>query len=255
MKQHLLIALLFVNSSAALAQLNENDSIPLQMKFTATGSYLDGIVNRLLLINRAEVAYVQPAWGVSSRNDYQYGRTFYKQTESDVLSYNFFYLNPLRRFYPYAMLLIETNHRRRVNFRYQPGIGMSYNLIQQANNLLKLSLTGSFEHSSYGGTEFEYYESKAESANVVETVRATGRVFGRHRFFNNKLRLLYEFWFQQSVLDRQNYRYHTDDALEVPLNRHVAVRVGFRYSYEHVELAGNKPYDLFLTYGISLSNF
>jgi hypothetical protein len=246
---------LSLSVGVGFAQLNESDSTPLQLKFTATGSYLDGIVNRLLLVNRAEIAYAKPTWGFSSRNDYQFGRTFYRQTENDILSYNYLYANPLRRSYPYAMLLIETNYRRKVNFRYQPGLGVSYNLVQERHNLLKLSLTGSFEHSKYGGTEFENHENSNPPSSVIETWRLTGRVFGRHRLLHDRLRLLYEIWFQQSVLDGANYRYHTDDALEFPVSKYIALRLGFRYTYEHVELVGNKPYDLFLTYGITISNF
>ncbi|MBO0930429.1 DUF481 domain-containing protein [Fibrella aquatilis] len=238
----------------ALAQLNESDSIPLQLKLTTTGSYLDGIVSRLLLINRAELAYANQRWGVSSRNDYQYGQTFNRQTESDLLSTNFLYLNPLHRPYPYVMLLMETNYRRKINFRYQPGVGISYNLVREKHSLLKLSLTASFEHSAYGGTVFEHHESNGSRPNVIETIRATGRVFGRQQLLGNKLRLHYECWFQQSVLDGENYRFHTDDSLELPISKRVAVRARLRYTFEHVELVGNKPYDLFITYGISLSN-
>lgn len=254
MKQWL-YGLFLLNIPSASAQLNESDTIPLQIKLTTTGSYLDGIVNRLLLVNRAELAYAKPAAGFSSRTDYQLGETFYRRTENDLVSYNFLYLHPLQRLYPYAMLLVETNYRRKVRFRYQPGIGVSYNALNQKNNLLKLSLTGSFEHSAYGGTEFDHYIPNDAPRNVIETIRLTGRVFGRHRFFDNRLRFYYEFWFQQSVLDALNFRYHTDDALELAVTRRVALRLGIRYTYEHIELVGNKPYDLFLTYGISLSNF
>ncbi|TAE22261.1 MAG: DUF481 domain-containing protein [Cytophagales bacterium] len=254
-KYALLFWLMLAGGHLANAQLNESDSIPLQMKFTTTGSYLDGVVNRLLLVNRAEIAYSRPTWGFSSRNDYQFGRTFYRQTENDVLSYNFLYLKPMRRSYPYLMLLVETHYRRKINFRYQPGIGISYNLIQTPHNLLKVSLTGSFEHSKFGGTNFDNYQNTDPTNDVIETWRATGRVFGRHRLLNNRLRLLYEVWFQQSVLDGANFRYHTDDALEFPLSKKVAFRLGFRYTFENVKLVGNKPYDLFLTYGITLANF
>lgn len=246
--------LLLLIAHPALAQLNESDTLPLQLKLTTTGSYLDGIVSRLLLINRAELAYANPQWGISSRNDYQYGQTFNRQTEADLVSYNFLYMRPLQRLYPYVMLLVETNYRRKINFRYQSGVGISYNLLRQKQSFLKLSLTASFEHSAYGGTVFEHYVPTGPRPNVIETVRATGRVFGRQQLLGNRLRLYYEGWFQQSVLDRENYRFHVDNSLEVPISKRVAVRAGLRYTFERVGLAGNKPYDLFITYGISLSN-
>ncbi|HNP78789.1 MAG TPA: DUF481 domain-containing protein [Cyclobacteriaceae bacterium] len=252
MKKFILgIILLGSLSHTAAAQLNESDSINWQLKFNATGSVLDGNVARTLLLQRFEVAHANTRWGVSSRNDYQYGRTRYILTENDVISYNFVYLHPLSRVYPYFMALVETNYRRNIGFRYQTGPGVSWNVVRKKDHAVKLSLTGTYEYTRYGGNQFD--EAVYNGNNIIETWRVTGRVFGKHRL-SSALRVSYEFWWQQSLDQSVNYRYHTEEAIEFPVSKHVAFRTGLRYSYENIELQGLKPFDLYWTYGLTITN-
>jgi hypothetical protein len=241
-----------ISLTFALAQLNESDSIRWQIKFNATGSVLDGNVARTLLLNRFEVANANKNWGVSTHNDYQYGRTRYILTESDVISYNYFYLNPLSKVYPYVMGLLETNLRRKIEFRYQVGPGVSWNVINSNSSLLKLSTTATYENTRFGGTLFD--DEKYSGSNIIETWRLTGRLFGKH-ILQNKMRVSYEFWWQQSLNESINYRYHTEGAIEFPVAKHIAFRTAVRYSYENIELIGLKPFDLYWTYGFTITNF
>ena len=234
------------------AQLNESDSIRWQVKFNATASVLNGNVARTLLLTRIEVAHANERWGISTRNDYQYGRTFYNLTENDVISYNFIYIKPLARVYPYVMGLVETNLRRRIDFRYQVGPGVSWNVVRKKTSFVKLSLTGTYENTQYNGSVFD--DEQYNGNTVLDTWRLTGRIFGKHRLLD-KVRISYEFWWQQSLSDRVNYRYHTEEAIELPVTKHIAFRTALRYSYENIELVGLKPYDLFWTYGLTITNF
>lgn len=244
---------LFLTAWANLsAQLNESDSIRWQVKFNATASVLNGNVARTLLLTRIEVAHANERWGISTRNDYQYGRTFYNLTENDVISYNFIYIKPLARVYPYVMGLVETNLRRRIDFRYQVGPGVSWNVVRKKTSFVKLSLTGTYENSQYSGSVFD--DEQYNGNTVLDTWRLTGRIFGKHRLLD-KVRISYEFWWQQSLSDRVNYRYHTEEAIELPVTKHIAFRTALRYSYENIELVGLKPYDLFWTYGLTITNF
>lgn len=248
----LFFIVVLLSAGKLFAQLNENDSIPWQVKFNATGSILDGNVARTLLLNRIEVAHANKQWGISTRNDYQYGRTFYKLTENDVISYNFLYLRPLNKIYPYLMALVETNLRRKIDFRYQVGPGITWNVINKKTSLLKLSATSTYENTRYADTIFD--DEKYNGSNSIETWRITGRIFGKHTL-ESKVRISYEFWWQQSLNESINYRYHTEEAIEFPITKHLALRTALRYSYENIELLGLKPFDLFWTYGLTISNF
>lgn len=242
-----------LSGGAAQAQLNESDSLRFQVRFTSAGSLLEGNVARLLLLNKLELARANETWGFSSRNDYQYGTTFHRRTENDVLSFNYLYYRPLARVYPYLMVLAETNWRRRIDFRYQVGPGLTWNVLARKEHILKLSATVSYERTLYRDTTYE--DERYNGSRTIETMRLTGRLYGRHKLADDKLRVHYEFWFQQSLAYRPNYRYFSEASLELPLSKKVAFRLGARYTYEHIELLGLKPYDLYATYGITLTNF
>lgn len=252
MKSIFTTALFLIAWANLFAQLNESDSIRWQVKFNATASVLDGNVARTLLLTRIEVAHANERWGISTRNDYQYGRTFYNLTENDVISYNFIYIKPLARVYPYVMGLVETNLRRRIDFRYQVGPGVSWNVVRKKTSFVKLSVTGTYENTQYNGSVFD--DEQYNGYTVLDTWRLTGRIFGKHRLLD-KVRISYEFWWQQSLSDRVNYRFHTEEAVELPVTKHIAFRTAVRYSYENIELVGLKPYDLFWTYGLTITNF
>lgn len=242
-----------VAAHPARAQLNETDTTRLRARLTATGSYLDGNVRRLLLINKLELAYAQPAWGFSSRNDYHYGFTGPRKTEDDVITWSYAYRHPFARLYPFLVFLGESNFRRGLRWRTQPGVGLSVNAVRQPRFLLRASLMGSYERSTYRGTRFDNYADTTR--NVISTWRATVRVFGHYELANRRLRLLYELWNQQSVTMRDNYRFFGETTLEVPISKRVSLRGSLRYTYESIGLLSSRPYDLFGTYGLAISNF
>lgn len=248
------ILTLFVGWAGATslrAQLNESDTISWQLKYNSTATVIQGNFSRTLLLNRLEFAHASPQWGLSTRTDYQYGRTFKRQTEDDWVSYNFLYLKPMAKVYPYVMGLAETNLRRLIDFRYQVGPGITWNAHRSEKSILKLSLTGTYENTNFNGSS--YNEASYDGKEVVDTWRVTGRFFGKLTLRN--IRLSGEFWWQQSVVDATNYRFHTEEAVEWPITKKIALRTVLRYSYERIAIVSLKNYDLFFTYGLSISNF
>lgn len=235
------------------AQLNERDTLNWQVKLSASGSLLAGNVSRFLTVNKLETAHSTPLWGFSSRNDYQYGTRGFTKTENDVVSYLFIYKSPFKRIYPYIMGIIETNYRRKIRFRYQAGPGVSYRLIDKINRSIKISLTATYENTHFERNKLNNISDTI--ANIIKTWRVTARIFGRENLFEKKLHFLYECWWQQSVDNKRNYRFYSEEALEIPLNNYFSFRTGVRFTFESVGLIGLKPYDLFWTFGFSIKNF
>jgi hypothetical protein len=235
------------------AQLNRGDTLDWQIKFTVNGSLLAGNVSRFILMNKLELAFAQPLWGMSSRNEYQFGTAARRKTENDFISYNFLYLYPLRKVYPYMMALVETNYRKRIRFRYQLGPGVSYSLLAEKNSLVRLSMTGTYEHTRFDGTQFS--NLRDTQSNIIKVCRITGRLFTRHHLFEGRMKIIAEFWWQQSVSDARNHRFYNEEVVEFPVSEHISFRTGFRYTYENVRLKELKPHDLFWTFGFSISNF
>ena len=235
-----------------LAQLNRRDTLKWQTKLAASGSFLDGNVSRSLFVARLELAYADTTTGFSTRIDYQYGRTKHSKTENDHVSYNFIYLHPLATFYPYMLTITETNYRRQIDFRYQVGPGFSYTVPFNQHRILRLSLTGTYEFTRFATTKFTYIIDTL--SHKVKVWRLTTRLFGKQSLAARKMTASCEFWWQQSITDRYNYRFYNEEVLEIPLNPRFSFRTAFRFTYENVRVRKLKPYDLFWTFGFSITN-
>lgn len=246
-----ILTFLMLGASPSVAQLLKQDTARWSYRLSG-GVYLSaGNVDRLLLRGGAGVKHVQPDWGFSSGNTYLYGTFGGFQTENDWFSKNFLYLYPKSRLYPYLMGWLETNFRRRIGFRYQIGPGGSYNLVAGDHHLVKLSLTGTYEHTNFDGNEF--VNLPPQETDIVQTFRLTGRLYGSHRI-GKKVGLNYEFWFQQSLEDSDNYRYHIDAEVSAPLSQSFSIQTQLNYSYENVVVESVEKGDLLWTVGLNFKN-
>lgn len=244
----LLIAIIF--GQLSFAQLTESDTSNFSWKLSTNGSWLTGNVERLLILSSAEFTVNEEPWAIRSSNTYQYGTINKKLTENDLFSRNFFYFLPRNEVYPYLMGWIETNKRRNFSFRYQIGPGFSWEFINNKSSSIKISFTATYEMTNYGNSV--YSDEKYNGENDIDLLRGTVRLFGKHRLFENKINLAYEVWGQQAFDDKENKRFYGNIVLEFPLTKLFSFRTGYNYYYESVVLAGVKPRDTFLFFGISI---
>ncbi|MBL8002639.1 MAG: DUF481 domain-containing protein [Flavobacteriales bacterium] len=236
-------------STMGHAQLSEVDTLRWQYRFTATGNWSRGNVEQFIVLGTAEVAHVKERWGFKSALNYQYGTFFYRQTLGEGIWRNFLYLNPRARLYPYLMLWYQQSYQRGIEDRTQVGPGVTYVLLRSSAQVLKLSVTGTYETSTFRTAS---YRERADLTDpVLETWRLTGRLHGEHRLFDGTLRLQYEGWVQPSLIDRENLRALVDVGLNFPLKKGFALRQSIRWSYESVVQQRNSSEDLLWTFGIS----
>jgi hypothetical protein len=252
MKKALVIFILSVVWCNSNAQLVESDTLPWQYELAATFFITKGNVDRSLAKTDVAMRHVEQSWGFASTNTHLYGSFKGVATERDLLSKNFFYLSPKRRFYPYLMGWFETNLRRKIDFRYQVGPGASYVVLRKALNIIRISSTLTYEHTNFKGNIFE--NAPDQTREIFQTWRLTGRLYGEHFIASNKLILQYELWYQPSLEDDNNYRYHADGALKAPIVKKLSLKLSLNYTYENVVLEGVKNRDLYWTIGFSFTN-
>lgn len=238
-----------VLSTMGWGQLSEVDTLRWQYRFTATGNWSRGNVEQFMLLGTAELAHVRERWGFKSAMNYQYGTFFHRQTLGEGIWRNFLYLDPRARLYPYLMLWYQQSYQRGIVDRTQVGPGVTYVLLRRSAQVLKLSVTGTYETSTFRTSS--YRERADLSDDVLETWRITGRLYGEHRVFDGMLRLQYEGWVQPSLTDGENLRAHLEAALSVPLKKGFALRHAVNWSYESVVQQRNTYEDLLWTFGIS----
>ncbi|MDX2302948.1 MAG: DUF481 domain-containing protein [Microscillaceae bacterium] len=235
------------------AQLTESDTLLWGYQWSSSASYLSGNVERFLWINRFAFSHSEEVWGFKSSTHHQYGTIRRQLTENDVISKNFVYLYPRKRFYPFMILWLESHQRRAIDFRYQWGAGLSYVLIQKANHRLKPSLKVTYEKSKFQRNDFE--EDRFDNSFEIDTWRLAGRLIGSHFLWKRKLNFSYEFWYQQSLQTWDNYRYYVDMKLSFAINKLLALQALFSQSYESIVLEGVQRKDTYFSYGLTLGNF
>ncbi len=243
----LLVALFL--AVGADAQLSEADTLRWQYRASASGSWLRGNVEQFTLLGTGEAAHVRPHWGVKSAISYQYGTFFYRQTLGEGVWRNFLYANPKARLYPYVMLWYQRSHQRGIEHRTQVGPGATYVLLRKNAQLLKVSVTGTYETSTFRTAN--YRERNDLTDPVIDTYRITGRIYGEHKLLSGVLKLQYELWVQPSITDSDNLRAHAEAALSVPLKKGFALRQAMNWSYESVVQRTNQYQDLLWTFGTS----
>lgn len=249
-----IVVFMLLFGSLAFAQLSEADSSSWRGRLSSGGTLITGNVERLLWITTIEASYVEPEeklWGFKSANVYQYGTFGGRLTENDVISRNFVYAFPKEWVYPYLMLWAEKNYRRKFDFRYQIGPGGTVVIFHEKNHTVKLSATLTNEQTTFNGNTFR--ERPDLTSSTLNLWRVTGRVAGRSVFFDGKIRLEYEAWYQQGLSGAGDFRYLAEAVLSVPILRNISFRSALSYTRDNVVLVGVERADLLLTFGLSLA--
>lgn len=254
-----LTGLLFAGSTGCGAQVFiPTDSVRWHLRLAVTGAYSDGNAPRALLGNVLEVSHLGPRLGLVTRQSYQYGTIRYKLTNSDVLSTNYLLLLPRRKVVPFVRFEVETNKLRKISWRYQPSGGLIHKLMAAPGQAINLFVAACYEHTRYDGTGFNYIKDNSPAANdtdVLATWRGQLGLNGQNKLFAGKVALAYNAWWQQSVQDLFDYRYHADGSFSFRLTTRLSFTTAARYTYEKIELNGIRPFDLQWTYGLTVANF
>lgn len=246
----LIIAILFLNLSIGFGQITESDTLAFGWKLGLNGSNISGNVERTLIISNLDISSVGSNLAYRGSLNYQFG-TFGKfTTENDVFLRNFVYYSPKKNNYPYLMFWYESNLRRKIQNRYQLGLGASLKLIKTKNHFLKLSTTYSYEIS-----EFDF-PIKIDEKSILnyDTQRLTLRAFGQNNINKGLAKFNYEFWFQQSVFDIEDYRANLEANIEFQLYKLLKFKTGLSSHYENITVENVVRFDSIIFFGLTISN-
>jgi hypothetical protein len=188
-------------------------------------------------------------WGFSARQRYTYGTFGPRVTENDILSRNFIYLTPDRRWYPYLMAWFQTHARQQLNFRYQLGPGITFVAIRRKSHLLKLSATATIERNWYNVPGLAFMKDK--EVREYSVARATARVFGSHALSDGIVSLYYELLMQQALDHLENWRVFAECGVSTRITTAFSLRSFFNYEYQQVHVETEKPEDLILNVALS----
>lgn len=236
------------------AQINESDTLNFKANLSLTGFYQGGNVETLIFRAKSDLSFKPfKKWVYKTSNSYVYQEFGQDKADEDILSLNFLYLNPERKFYPLALAFISTNFRRKIDLRYLLGGGVTYKVLDKKEEWLKVALSSEYEKTKFGSTDFII--SKYDGNENIETFRATIWLNGKHKVFKNKMIITHESYYQPSLEDKNNYRWQTDIGLELPLWKHLNFKINYMHTFESVVIANQKRRDNILTLGFKIKSY
>lgn len=232
------------------AQINESDTLLLQHYTALTGNVQTGNFKAFAFRAKYDLATTpSTSWAFKTQNTYRYQSFFGRKVDNEFSNRNFAYLHPHHRFYPFAMAFLSGNFRRKINFRYFTGVGLTWQALRQRHHVLKLSTSAVYEQTRFAANTYNFTEY--DGPDRIGTWRATLRLFGKHTLAANRLRLYYEAFWQPSVQSANNYRWHTEVGLDFPVWKGLSLNASFLYDHENVTARSVQQNDLIATFGLS----
>lgn len=253
MMKHILLCLLLLPLSIAA---QENDVEPKDWKadLTLSGFYQAGNVEtKIFRANSNFSLNVLNNMVFETKNSYVYQEFGKTKADEDILSLNFLNFNPDRKLYPLVLSFLSTNFRRDIDLRYLFGVGLSYKVLEEGNNILNISVSTEFEHTEYGSSDFN--RSQYDGESIINTYRGTIWINGTYELVKDKLILKHESYYQPSIERDSNFRWQADTKIDFPIFKHLNLNVSYLYTFENVVIAGQKPEDRFISFGFTLKSY
>lgn len=254
MKQHLSLLLFLFLPVSLCAQINESDSLDVKADLSLTGFWQEGNVETVIF--RARSDFSARLWRRSvfkTTNSYVYQEFGNQKADEDILSLNFFYLNPSRKVHPFVLGFVSTNFRREIGLRYLLGSGFTFQILQKKKDWLKVSLSGEYERTRFLNTNFN--RSEYDGNRIIDTYRGTVWVSGRYHLFEDNVVVTHESYFQPSLEKRNNYRWRMDLGLELPIWDFLSFRINYLETFESIVIEGQNQEDRILTFGFTLKSY
>lgn len=234
----------------AVAQLNESDTASFQVRAGTTGAWQKGNVDLLVLRARLElVSNSKRSVVFKSQNNSLYQQFSGFKADNDMYSRNYLYYHPFRKVYPFAMVYLQTNYRRQIDFRWFGGVGTTWQFVQKPATNLKVSASVIYEETDFRNQQFneEFYNGN----KTIRLWRATAYLAGWHRLLNNGLRLFYTAYWQPGLDEVTNNRVQLDVGVDFPVWRGLSFLLQYNFYYEQIVAASGKQHDRILTFGAS----
>ena len=248
MKQSFFLLLLLGFAFSINAQ---QDTSRTNVSLGLTGSYQSGNFQRVQFINSLDISLnsQNQQWNFLTRHLYLYQTVFGNPTQNDYLGRNFLTYRLNDKADVFGAVFIERYFIKKIDWHTQFGVGTRYKLVHTPRVFLQIGLMGSYSDKQYNGVDFENFDN--ENSNTITAFFITPVLNTQLVIIPKRLIIKGLGWFQQSVVESQNWRYVIEGQVLMPLRKDLNIKVSVNNFYENINLTGVKANDLFITYGIS----
>jgi hypothetical protein len=246
----ILLKAILLSGSVAFTQLNESDTLKFQIRTSASGALQIGNVD--LLIVRGNVDLVMNGHKdlvFKSQNNSLFQQFDDYKADNDINSRNYLYYKPSRRIYPFAMFFAQTNFRRKIDYRFFGGLGITFQTVRTKNSNIKFSASVVHEKTLFSTNQFSevYYNG----VNDIALWRTTVYIAGIHKMSNRKIRVFYNAYWQPAFEPVPNNRVQIDIGVEMSVWKGLRVNTQYIFNYEQVVAEKIKQIDRILIFGLS----
>lgn len=249
-----ILFLFFIIPLSLFAQINESDSLNFKARLSLSGFWQTGNVETVIFRANSDVSFIPwKKWVFKTKNSYVYQEFGKEKADEDILSLNFLYINPKKKFYPLFLGFVSTNFRREIDLRYLVGAGVTYQALNKKKHWLKFSLTSEYEETRFKQSNFNYSEYNGDSS--INTLRATIWANGKYHLFKNKVIISHESYFQPSLEKGNNFRWQADLSLELPVWKFLNFKINYLHTNESIVIVNQDQEDQFLTFGFTIKNY
>ncbi|MFY0674061.1 MAG: DUF481 domain-containing protein [Bacteroidia bacterium] len=249
-----LVFLVFLMPLALFGQTNESDSLKTEAGLSVTGMFQGGNVQTVIFRTKTELSFTTfNNWVLKTVNSYVYQAFGGVKADQDLLSLNFLYFQPQKRIYPQLIGIATTNFRREIALRYLVGTGITFQVLEQKDAWLKISLSSEYEETEFRRSQFNLEEYNG--SNDINTFRATLWVNGKYKLYDKRITLSHESYIQPSLNKSNNYRWQADLGLELMLTKRFNFKINYLSTYESIVIEGQKQNDRLLTFGLSVKSY
>ena len=246
----LAIILMLYNISDNNAQINESDTLDIQIKLLLTGIRQSGNVDLTIIRSRAEfLLSISEELKFKSQNNTLYQAFGGFKADDDLNSRNYLYFRPDSYIYPFAMAFMQTNFRRKINYRYFYGVGATWQLIALRNAYLKVSSALVYENTQF--TSNLYNDVYYDGSNNIKIWRPTLYMAGSIKFIDDKIKLNFSAYWQPGLDEVANYRFQSEINLDFKFWKGLALSIQYLLQYEQVTPKTIMTYDRLFTFGIN----
>lgn len=236
------------------AQINESDTLNFKADLALTGFMQGGNVQTLIFNSRSNISFKPWKKAVfKTINSYVYQEFGGQKADEDILSLNFLYFAPERKIYPLLLAFVSTNFRREIDLRSLLGAGVTFQILNNDTNWLKISVSSEYEQTDFAESNFN--EDTYDGKSSIDTFRGTIWLNGRYQLSDNKIILTHESYFQPSLQYDDNYRWQTNIGIELPLWKYLNFKVNYRNTFESIVIENQKQEDRFLTFGFKVQSY
>lgn len=204
-------------------------------RFTLGGSSFFGDVDQTAFTTSGAVSRADSAWEASANMKFDYGETGDPSTGESVVSRRSWAgsfavdRNPMDRWSPFVFGSGERSFEKRIDFRYNAGLGLKYTFESNDTTRIDVSAAGLAEQTFPRGDE-----ATAPSSDVLP--RLSVRLRLRHTFGsgdpNEDLRFDTRAFYAPRLNDFGNYTITSRTSLDYPLTGALAIGVSLQYDFD-----------------------